>query len=434
MSEETIVEVRGYEILDSRGRPTVEAWVGLKGGAAARASVPAGASTGRHEAAERRDRDIRRYGGLGVRDVAADVGAVISPALIGLEAGDQRTVDRALIDLDGTANKSRLGANAILAVSLAVARSASRARGIELWRHLSGGEPALLPLPMVNMISGGLHARRGLDFQDLLIVPVGAKSVAAAMETCVAVRDALAELLTTKGLSTLKADEGGFAPHLQSHDAAFSLLLEAVTKAGLTPGEDVALACDVAATHFYDEHTSTYRLATEDRRLDASGLLEVLADLIDRYPIISVEDPVAEDDWGGWKMATDSLGGRVQLIGDDVFVTNPQRLQRGIEVGAANAVLVKMNQIGTLTETMAVVEQAQEAAYATVVSARSGETEDDALADLAVATRAGQIKVGSVAQSERLAKYNRLLRLEEELGERAHFAGVAAIAGSERAR
>ncbi|HEY2439237.1 MAG TPA: phosphopyruvate hydratase [Solirubrobacteraceae bacterium] len=434
MTEERIAQVSGREILDSRGRPTVEAAVVLHGGVTARASVPSGASTGRHEAVERRDGDPGRYGGAGVRDVADAIATEISPAVAGLAAGDQAGIDRALINLDGTPDKSRLGANATLAVSLAVARAAARARGVELWRHLGSSADPLLPLPMVNMISGGLHAGRGLDFQDFLIIPVAANSVDGAMETCVVVRDALQRRLADRGLSTLKADEGGFGPRLESHEEALALIVAAVEAAGLTPGEDVALALDVAASHFYDPHRAEYTLAAEGRRLDAAGMLDVLEDLVARYPIVSIEDPLAEDDWDGWRLATERLGRRVQLIGDDLFVTNPHRLRRGIGEGVANAVLVKMNQIGTLTETLEVVERARAAGYATVASARSGETEDDALADLAIGFRAGQIKVGSVAQSERLAKYNRLTLVERELGHRARFAGRDAIAAGAPAR
>lgn len=425
-----IAELSGLEILDSRGRPTVEARVRLDGGVTGRASVPSGASTGRHEALERRDGDPGRYGGLGVERVAAAIGTEILPALLGLDASDQRAVDRRLIELDGTEHKSRLGANALLAVSLAVARAAASARGIELWEAISGRDHALLPLPMVNMVSGGLHARGGLDFQDFLVVPVSAANLSTALHMCVAVRNALGALLSEAGLSILKADEGGFAPRLRRHEDALALLERAVSAAGFTPGRDIAFACDVAATHFHDPATGTYVLASEERRLDPAALVDLLEALIDRYPLVSIEDPLAEDDWEGWAMASERLGHRVQLIGDDLFTTNPVRLAHGTDRGIANAVLVKMNQIGTLTETLDVVEQAKAAGYATVVSARSGETEDDALADLAVATSAGQIKVGSVAQSERLAKYNRLLQLEHRLGERAVFAGAAALSAT----
>ena len=430
MSGEAIAGIQARQILDSRGRPTLEASVLLAGGASGRASVPSGASTGRHEAVERRDGDPARYGGRSVQGAVAAVVQEIAPALRGAQAGDQAAIDRSLIELDGSVDKSRLGANAILAVSLACARATANARGVPLWRALGGEEIALLPMPMVNMISGGAHASGGLDFQDLLAIPLGASSVAEALEMCVAVRDALGGQLLARGLSTLKGDEGGFAPSLPSHEAACSLLVESIAAAGFAPGADVALAWDVAANELYDPDRNAYTLRAEGRVLDAAALVELLDELVQRYPIVSIEDPLAEDDWDGWRLATERLGGRIQLIGDDLFVTNPQRLARGIEQATANAVLVKMNQIGTLSETLAVVAQAKAAGYATIVSARSGETEDSALADLAVAAEAGQIKVGSVAQSERLAKYNRLLRLEDELGpDRSRFAGASALAG-----
>jgi enolase len=428
VSEQTIAEVSGREILDSRGRPTVEAAVVLRGGISVRASVPSGASTGRHEAVERRDGDPQRYGGAGVREAALGIAREISPVVTGLEAHDQPAIDRALISLDGTPDKSRLGANAILAVSLAVARAAAQARGVELWQHLGADREPVLPLPMVNMISGGLHAGGSLDFQDFMIIPVGAADIEQALEMCVSARDSLQRLLAERDLSTLKADEGGFGPRLGSNEDALALLVAAIEASGLLPGEDVVLALDVAATHFHDAERGDYALATEKRRLDAAGLVDLLEDLVSRYPIASIEDPLAEDDWDGWRLATERLGERVQLIGDDLFVTNRHRLARGIELGVANAVLVKMNQIGTLTETLAVVEQARESGYATVISARSGETEDAALADLAVGSGGGQIKVGSVAQSERLAKYNRLTLLAQQLGAQGRFAGRSVIA------
>jgi enolase len=423
MSAGSIDRVQALEILDSRGRPTVEATVVLRGGLAGTASVPAGASTGRHEAVERRDGGTR-YRGLGVRACVRAIETEVSPALAGLDAAEQRAIDARLIELDGTADKSRLGANTTLAVSLAAARAAARVEGVPLWRRL-GGDP-LLPLPMVNMLSGGLHASGGVEFQDFLAMPISASSFSEALEVCVRVRDSLGDRLAAAGLTTLKADEGGFGPPLAGAEAALTLLVEAVAAVGLEPGHDVAFGLDVAATHFHDAATETYRLGGES--LTASELVDHLDELVDRYPIVSLEDPLGEDDWEGWREAGEMLGGRVQLIGDDLFVTNGERLAHGIELGVANAVLVKMNQAGTLTETLDVVEQARGAGYATVASARSGETEDDALADLAVGTRAGQIKVGSVAQSERLAKYNRLLRIESELGEVAEFAGTRALA------
>jgi len=423
MSGSEIDRVRGLEVLDSRGRPTLEATVVLRNGVAGRASVPSGASTGRHEAVERRDGDAARYGGRGVRDCVRTIADEVGPALAGHDCREQRAVDDLLIELDGTTDKSRLGANTTLAVSLAVARAAATAGGLELWQHLAGAAEPLLPLPMVNMISGGAHASGGVDFQDFLAIPVGASTFAEALELSVAVRDSLGDRLAAHGLTTLKGDEGGFGPPLASADDALAILVEAVDAAGLALGTDVAFASDVAATQLFDPATDRYRVGGE--QLTSPDLLAVLGDLVRRYPIVSLEDPVAEDDWDGWRLATELLGARVQLIGDDLFVTNGERLARGIELGVANAVLVKMNQAGTLTETLDVAAQARAAGYATVVSARSGETEDDALADLAVATRAGQIKVGSIAQSERLAKYNRLLRIEAEHG--AEFAGASEL-------
>jgi enolase len=422
-----IDRVRGLEILDSRGRPTLEATVVLRNGTLGRASVPSGASTGRHEAVERRDGEGARYGGCGVTGCVRAIAAEVEPALAGFDVGDQAAVDHQLIEFDGTADRSRLGANMTLAVSVAVARAAAIAQGVELWRQLGGGAEPLLPLPMVNMISGGLHASGGGDFQDFL-APVGASTFAEALERCVAVRDALGGRLSARGLTTLKADEGGFGPPLESADAALTLIVEAVNAAGLVPGRDVAIACDVAASQLYDGDTGTYRVRSESGPLAAGDLLALLDELVRRCPIVSLEDPVAEDNWDGWRLVTDLLGARVQLIGDDLFVTNRERLARGIELGVANAVLVKVNQSATLTETLGVAEQAGRAGYATTVSARSGETEDTALADLAVATRAGQNEVGSVAQSERPANYNRLLRIEAELGDRAEFAGTRGLA------
>jgi enolase len=401
-----IVAVRAREILDSRGRPTVEADVDLASGVSASASVPSGASTGRHEARERRDGGVR-YGGRGVLGAVAAVCGEIASAVTGLDATDQAAIDARLLELDGTPDKRRLGANAVLAVSLAVARAGAAARGRPLWRHIADrSHGPRLPVPMVNLISGGLHARQGLEFQDFLAIPLRAESFAGALETLVAVRDQLEVELMARGLSTLKADEGGFGPALDSPDAALELIASAVTGADLAYGEDVAIGLDVAATHLPA----------------AAGpeLIERLAALCERHPIVSIEDPLGEDDWEGWRGATARLGGRAQIIGDDLFATSAARVQRGIAEGAADAVLVKMNQVGTLTETLAVVDLARRAGWRAVVSARSGETEDAALADLAVGSGAGQIKVGSLAQSERLAKYNRLLRIEEELGAEAY--------------
>jgi enolase len=420
-----IDSVHAREILDSRGRPTVEAELRLTDGTIALASVPSGASTGRHEAVELRDGDPSRFQGRGVLRAVASVNGEIADALRGHDA-DLRAVDRLLVELDGTPDKSRLGANAILAVSLACARAEAGLAGVPLWRHL-GSEP-LLPLPMVNILSGGLHAGRQLDFQDFLVIPVGAATYREALRLVVAVYEATADVLRERGLTVLKADEGGFGPPLDSHAAALELLDIGVARAGLRPGDDVAYALDVAATHFHNPDDGTYELASEGRTCTPAELAELVAELAGRHPILSVEDALAEDDWDGWVAFTARLGGRMQILGDDLFTTNLERLERGIGLGAANAVLVKMNQIGTISETLAVVERAKRAGYRTVISARSGETEDPALADLAVGTAGGQIKVGSVAQSERLAKYNQLLRIEEALGADAPYAGRAALA------
>jgi enolase len=417
-----ITRVHAREILDSRGRPTVEAEVHCQGGAWGRASVPSGASTGRHEAVELRDGDPARHGGKGVRRAVAHVREVIAPRLLGLPVTEQARIDQALCELDGTPDKSRLGANALLGVSLACARAAAAAHRQPLWRHLDSDGRARLPLPMVNLISGGLHAGGNLDFQDFLLLPVGARSFSEALEMTVAVYRALGVILKRHGFEgVLVGDEGGFGPRLHGNEQAVELILEAFRGAGLEPGKQAALALDVAGTHFYRD--GRYHLRTEGgRTLDAGQMTELLARWVNTYPIFSIEDGLAEDDWDGWRTLTAALGGRVQLIGDDLFVTNPERLGRGIETGVANGVLVKVNQIGTLTEALAVVRQARAAGYRAVVSARSGETEDATLADLAVASGAGQIKIGSVARSERLAKYNQLLRIEEEMGADVRFA------------
>jgi enolase len=418
-----IEAIAAREILDSRGRPTVEADVRLTDGSVGRASVPSGASRGRHEALELRDRDPTRFGGFGVRGAVRNIRELIAPAVLGRDARDQAGLDAVLIELDGTAGKERLGANAGLAVSIAAARAAAASAGVPVWKYLAG-DRAVLPLPMVNVISGGRHADAGLVFQDFLIVPVGAASYSEALETAYAVRAAAESVLAALGLSTLKADEGGFGPALERPEEALDVLDEAARHAGFRPGEEVAFAVDVAASQFAGD--GGYQLPHEGA-LDASELVSLLERLAARYPIVSIEDGLGEDDWEGWKLLSRRLGGRLQLLGDDLFTTDLARLERGIATGVANAVLVKMNQIGTLTETIAVIERARRADYATVVSARSGETEDSFIADLAVGTCAGQIKIGSLAQSERLAKYNQLLRIEEELGPDAVFAGAGAL-------
>ncbi len=423
----TISAIAAREILDSRGRPTVEADVALSDGTRTSASVPSGASTGRHESLELRDGDPRRYGGRGVRTAVRNIHEYIAPGLIG-RAPVQQEVDELLVALDGTDDRSRLGANAMLAVSLATARAAACSAGIAIWRYLAGERAPVLPLPMVNIISGGLHARRQIEFQDFLVVPVGARSYSEALEMCVAVYDATGAVLANAGFSTLKADEGGFGPAVRSHREALELLQLGTEAAGLTPGVDIVYALDIAASHFFHPGTGLYRLASENRDCDAAEIVELIAELAGEFPIASVEDALAEDDWDGWVAFTAQLGDRLQILGDDLFTTNLSRLERGIALRAANAVLVKMNQIGTVTEALTVVDRARAAGYRTVVSARSGETEDPALADLAVASAGGQIKVGSVAQSERLAKYNQLLRIEEELGSEAVFAGGEVLA------
>lgn len=423
-----IGRVHAREILDSRGRPTVEVDVLTDSGAMGRASVPSGASTGRHEALELRDGDPSRHGGRGVREAVSHVNDIIAPALAGCDVTAQRQLDETMRELDGTPSKTRLGANAILGTSMAVARAAAAVRGVPLWRSLGDPGAWRMPLPMVNMISGGLHASGGIDLQDFLLIPAGADSCRAAIETALHVNAALGELLRRDGWTTLMADEGGYGPPLPGNEAALAYLTRAIEAAGLAPGRDAAIALDVASTHFHDAATGTYRLTHPDRSLAAGELVAMLADWCDRYPVVSIEDGCAEDDWEGWKTLTEALGDRVQLVGDDLFTTNSGRLAEGIRRGVANSVLVKMNQIGTITETIDVCRQAVAAGYRPVVSARSGETEDPFLADLAVATGAGQIKVGCVRTSERMAKYNQLLRIEEELGPSVRYPGRTALA------
>ncbi len=424
---EAMAGVRAREVLDSRGNPTVEVDVHCRGGAWGRAIVPSGASTGRHEAVELRYGDPARHGGKGVRRAVANVREHIGPRLLGLAVTEQARIDRLLCELDGTANKSRLGANAILGVSLACAHAAAAARGQPLWRYLDAEGRARLPLPMVNLISGGLHAGGNLDFQDFLLLPVGARSYSEALEMTVAVYRALAGVLTAHGFEgVLVGDEGGFGPRLRGNEQAIELCVKAIEKAGFAPGRDAALALDVASTHFFRD--GLYHLRESVSPLTAAQLAELLTRWVNAYPILSIEDGMAEDDWDGWRLLTEALGRRVQLIGDDLFVTNPGRLRRGIGERVANSVLVKVNQIGTLTETLEVLRLAREAGYRLVISARSGETEDSTIADLAVGTGAGQIKIGSVARSERLAKYNQLLRIEEQMGAGAPFAGWPPLA------
>jgi len=408
MHPDTIIDITAREVLDSRGNPTVEVEVACQAGWG-RAIVPSGASTGKHEALELRDGG-ERYRGKGVRKAVANVRDAIAPRLKGMSASSQRDIDQALITLDATPDKSRLGANAILGASLACAHAAAAVKHVPLWRHLDAKGQASMPLPMVNMISGGLHAGRNLELQDFLLIPLSARSFSEALEMIVAVYRALGERLARMGFEgVLVGDEGGYGPKLKGNEQALECLVAAAADIGLAPGKDAGIALDVASTHFFD--AGRYRF--EGKLLEAGQLVEVLSGWAAAYPLLSIEDGMAEDDWQGWKLLTDALGTQVQLIGDDLFVTNPLRLERGIREGVANGILIKVNQIGTLTETLDVIEQARAAGYRPVVSARSGETEDATIADLAVATGAGQIKIGSVARSERLAKYNQLLRIEE---------------------
>lgn len=432
----TLTTLKAREVLDSRGRPTVEVEARSSSGALGHAIVPSGASTGRHEALELRDKGERRHGGHGVRTAVSHVNDEIAKAVIGRDLDDQEGLDVALVALDGTPNKSRLGANAVLGVSLAVAHAAAASQGEELYIHLnrlwrrkadSNGLGALsMPMPMVNMISGGLHAGGNLDFQDFLIIPIGSKSYSAALETIASVFRAVGTVLKERGDATahLVGDEGGYGPRLRSNCLAVEVILEALMACGLEAGKDVAIALDVASSHFYDPATKTYHLnATGDDALDSAGMIAMLAHWATLYPIVSIEDGLAEDDWDGWRVLTAKLGDKVQLIGDDLFATQPDRIAQGVQGKVANAVLIKLNQVGTLSETLEAILLARRNGYRTVVSARSGETEDTTIADLAVATGAGQIKIGSVARSERLAKYNRLLRIEEHVGNTAPFAG-----------
>jgi enolase len=408
------------EVLDSRGTPTVEAEVLLEGGATGRAIVPSGASTGAHEAHELRDGDAKRYFGKGVLLAVSNVEEKIAPALLGLSALDQGTVDAAMRELDGSDNKSALGANAVLAVSMAVARAAANGVGLPLYRYLGGPMANLLPVPLMNVINGGAHASNNLDFQEFMLVPHGASSFREALRMGAEVFHTLKGLLSAQGLSTAVGDEGGFAPDLAGNDAAGELLIQAIEKAGYRPGDQISLALDVASTEFYKDG----RYAFGGGSYTSAEMVDQLAQLVSRYPIVSIEDGLAEDDWEGWSLLTERLGKTVQLVGDDLFVTNSSRLQRGIDQGIANSILIKVNQIGSLTETLQAIDLAGRAGYTSVISHRSGETEDTTIADLAVATRAGQIKTGSLSRSDRVAKYNQLLRIEDELGSQAVYAGA----------
>jgi enolase len=416
-----IIDIHGRQILDSRGNPTVEVDVLLEDGSFGRAAVPSGASTGAHEAVEKRDGDKSRWLGKGVDAAVEAVNSEIAEAVLGMDAEDQADLDRAMIDLDGTPNKGRIGANAILGVSLAAAKAAADARGLPLYRYVGGVNAHVLPVPMMNIINGGEHADNPIDFQEFMIVPVGAENILEAVRCGSEIFHTLKKKLHDKGLATGVGDEGGFAPNIASTTEALDFIMSSIEAAGYKPGDDVMLALDCAATEYYKD--GSYNMVGEGKTFSSAENAAFLAGLVARYPIFSIEDGMAEDDWDGWKALTDVLGDQVQLVGDDLFVTNPQRLKRGIEGGYANSLLVKVNQIGTLTETLEAVNMAQRASYTAVMSHRSGETEDATIADLAVATNCGQIKTGSLARSDRLAKYNQLIRIEEELGDAAIYAG-----------
>ncbi len=420
-----IVDIVGREILDSRGNPTVECDVLLESGTMGRAAVPSGASTGSREAIELRDGDKSRYLGKGVLKAVENINTEISEAVLGLDASEQVFLDRTMIDLDGTDNTARLGANATLAVSMAVARAAAEESGLPLYRYFGGMGGMQLPVPMMNVINGGAHANNSLDLQEFMIIPVGAKSFREAVRYGAEVFHALKKILGDRGISTAVGDEGGFAPSVENHEAAIQLILEAIDKAGYIAGEQIALGLDCAASEFYKD--GNYVLSGENLTLSAGNWADMLATWVDKYPIISIEDGMHEGDWDGWKLLTDRLGKRVQLVGDDLFVTNTKILQEGIDKGIANSILIKINQIGTLTETFAAIEMAKRAGYTAVISHRSGETEDSTIADIAVGTNAGQIKTGSLSRSDRIAKYNQLLRIEEDLGDIASYPGRAAF-------
>ncbi len=423
----TIIDIHAREILDSRGNPTVEVDVVLESGAMGRAAVPSGASTGAHEANERRDGDKSRYMGKGVLEAVAAVNGEIAEELVGYDATEQVGIDRTMIEMDGTPNKSRLGANAILGVSLAVAKAAAEFSNQPLYRYVGGTSARILPVPMMNIINGGAHADNPIDIQEFMIMPVGAQDIREAVRMGSEVFHTLKKELSAAGLSTGIGDEGGFAPNLKSARAALDFIVKSIEKAGYKPGEDMFLALDCAATEYFKD--GAYVMAGERKTLTPKQNVDFLAKLAADYPIISIEDGCSEDDWDGWKILTDRLGGKIQLVGDDLFVTNPRRLAEGIQKGVANSMLVKVNQIGTLTETLQAVDMAHRAGYTNVMSHRSGETEDSTIADLAVATNCGQIKTGSLARSDRLAKYNQLIRIEEMLGETAEYAGRSILKG-----
>ena len=426
----TIVDIIGREIIDSRGNPTVECDVLLESGVMGRAAVPSGASTGSREAIELRDNDAKRYGGKGVLKAVENINTEISEAVLGLDATEQAYVDRTLIELDGTDNKANLGANAMLAVSMAVARAAAEESGLPLYRYFGGSGQMALPVPMMNVINGGAHANNNLDLQEFMIIPLGAPTFREALRYGAETFHALKKLINDAGMPTSVGDEGGFAPSVDSHEAALKLIVQAIEKAGYRPGEDIALGLDCASSEFYKD--GKYNLAGEKKVLTAAEFTKLLSDWVAKYPIISIEDGMAENDWDGWKHLTERLGDKVQLVGDDLFVTNTKILREGIDKGIANSILIKVNQIGTLTETFSAIELAKTHAYTAVVSHRSGETEDTTIADIAVATNAMQIKTGSMSRSDRISKYNQLLRIEEDLGETAVYPGRDAFYGIRR--
>ncbi len=418
-----IIDVKAREILDSRGNPTVEVDVFVACGAVGRAAVPSGASTGKREALELRDKRSKRFGGKGVKNAVKNVMSKITPDIRGMDAADQMALDKFMIELDGTPNKSKFGANAILGVSMAAARAAALAYGLPLYRYLGGINARCLPLPMMNIINGGAHAANNLDIQEFMIVPVGAKSISQAVQIGAETFHSLKKILKEKGLNTAVGDEGGFAPDFESNEEAIKFIISAIKSAGYKPGKDIGIALDCAASEFYKK--GKYFLQSENKKLSAESLSEYYEDLIDKYPILSIEDGIAEQDWDGWALMTDRLEGSIQIVGDDVFVTNPKIFLKGIEEGVANSILIKLNQIGTVTETLDTIEMAKQAGYTTVISHRSGETEDSFISDLVVGVNGGQIKTGSMSRSDRIAKYNQLIRIEEELGTGATFANEA---------
>lgn len=415
-----IIDVKAREILDSRGNPTVEADVFVSCGAVGRAAVPSGASTGKREALELRDKRSKRFGGKGVVTAVKNIIDKIGPAVRGMDAANQVALDRFMIELDGTSNKSKLGANAILGVSMAAARAAALAYGMPLYRYIGGINARCLPLPMMNIINGGAHAANNLDIQEFMIVPVGAKSITQAVQMGAETFHSLKKILKDKGLSTAVGDEGGFAPDFESHEEAIKFIISAIESAGYKPGSEIGIALDAAASEFYKN--GKYSLKSEDKKLDAETLIDYYENLVEKYPILSIEDGLAEQDWKGWELMTERMEGSIQIVGDDIFVTNPKLLRKGIEKGIANSILIKLNQIGTVTETLDTIDMAEQVGYTTVISHRSGETEDSFISDFVVGVNGGQIKTGSMSRSDRISKYNQLLRIEEELGDGATFA------------